>query len=470
MRAVDVDCGGERVPVPLPDDATVLAYEEQPAPADGAALAEAALDAPLGLPRLEALAGARPSGRGRRVVVAVDDPNRPAATMRTLLPAVLRRLEAAGVADAEVTIVSANGMHPKFLPAALDAYLGEAVARRYRVVNHDCEDGDGLVGLGRTAFGDALAYNRAAMESDLLVYVGNVAVNIWGGYSGTGVVVGLGGVESMTGHHGRGGIGHPDSCHGDPRTMHYQERKLAIHEAIERARGRPTFYVEAMTDRRGVIGAFAGEARQVRERSWPEADRRFVVDAPVADLVVVGLPPSLLYGSADNPLIALTGVCFPLRLWRDAPLLRPEGMVIGVTRSRNAVDPRTHPGYEEAIRTFGRAGRSFEALERAADGVGRDPGLVRVYQAGGAYHPYHPFWLFNEDEYGMRTASRILMAGARPGELFEALGVEVTPTVEAAWDEARRTLGARPRVVVLPAYWSRPRIAFRVADGGGARP
>jgi hypothetical protein len=143
-------------------------------------------------------------------------------------------------------------------------------------------------------------------------------------------------------------------------------------------------------------------------------------------------------------------------------LLRPGGVVIGVTASANVIDPRTHPGYVEAIRAFGRSGRSFEALERGADLVGRDRDLVRVYRQGGAYHPYHPFWLFNENEYGMRTAGRIIMAGAKAGEFFEAMGVQVVPTFEAAWEEARQLVGDRPRTVVLPTFWSKPRIKFRV--------
>jgi hypothetical protein len=464
MRKVTVDRGSEALPIDVPEGAAVLEYVERPAPGEGAALAEAALDAPMGLPRLEDLARAGPSRR-RRVVVAVDDPNRPVATVRILLPAVLRRLAAAGIADDAITIISANGMHPKFPAHQLRAYLGEDVCGRFagRVVNHDCEDTAGLVRLGTTALGDVVEFNRSAVESDLLVYVGNLAVNIWGGYSGTGVVVGLGGVASLLGHHGRQGIGHPESCHGDPRSMHYQKRKIALHEAIERTRGKPTFYAEAITDARGVIGVFAGAAAALRERGWPEADRRFLVDAPTADVVVVGLAPSFLYGSSDNPLIALTGVCFPCRLWLGAPLLRPGGVVIGVTTSANAIDPRTHPGYAEAIRAFGRSGRSFDALEREADRIGRNPELVRIYRRGDAYHPYHPFWLFNENEYGMRTAGRIIMAGARAGEFFEAMGVQVLPTFEAAWQEARRLVGERPRVAVLPTFWSKPRIKFRVA-------
>src|SRR5437899_10258432 len=85
---------------------------------------------------------------------------------------------------------------------AFAAYLGPDVLERFggRVRNHDCEDVDDLVDLGATEFGDVVQVNRHAVESDLLIYVGNVAVNIWGGYSGTGSVVGLAGVRGFAGH------------------------------------------------------------------------------------------------------------------------------------------------------------------------------------------------------------------------------------------------------------------------------
>jgi hypothetical protein len=463
MKSIVVDRGVGKQTLALPDDAVMLEYVEQPPAGDPQVLVARVLDAPSGLPPLEALVRALPGGGRRRIVIAFDDPNRPAVTVRTALPAVIRRLEAAGVDDGEITLISANGMHPKFSAESLHAYLGAEPVKRYgeRILNHDCEDREALVDLGPTAFGDVVEVNRAAVESDLLIYVGNVATNIWGGYSGSGIVVGLGGTRAALGHHGRGAIGHPESCHGEPRTMLYQRRKWAVHEAIERARRTTPFYVEAMTDARGVIDVFAGSAEAVRPRAWAEADRRLVRRASAVDVLVVGLAPAFLYGRADNPLIALTGIAFPTRLWLGAPLLRPGGVVIGVTDSAGTVDPATHPGYREAVREFGRT-RSFEALAGAAEGIGRDPALIARYRAGGAYHPYHPFWLFNEDEYAMTTAARIIMAGATPGQLWDDLGCLVTPDFATAWSQALDLVGPRPRALVLPTYWSKPRIKFEV--------
>ena len=420
MATVEFDAGARRQAITLPDGATVLEYVEQPATGEPGALVDRALDAPLGLPPLRELAATLPRGR-RRVVIAFDDPNRPLATIRAVLPAVLGRLNAAGVGDEDITLVSANGMHPKFSREAFAAYLGPDVLERFggRVRNHDCEDVDDLVDLGATEFGDVVQVNRHAVESDLLIYVGNVAVNIWGGYSGTGSVVGLAGVRGFAGHHGRHGIGHPDSCHGDPHAMLYQRRKRAVAAVIDRARPRPVLYVEAMTDGRGVVDVFAGTSDRIRAAAWPEADRRCVRPAAPADVV------------------------------------------IGVTDSLGVVDAATHPGYEEAIAEFGVA-RSFETVAKAGSRIGGDAALVAPYRAGSAYHPWHPFWLFAEDEYGMTRAGAIIMAGARPGMLWQQLGCVVAATPSDALAQARGLVDAEARIVALPTYWSKPRIAFQV--------
>src|SRR3989442_6116 len=248
MATVEFDAGAHRQAITLTDGAAVLEYVEQPATGEANARVERALDAPLGLPPLRELAATLPAGR-RRVVIAFDDPNRPLATIRTVLPAVLRHLNAAGVGDDDITLVSANGMHPKFSREAFAAYLGAA--------------------------------------------------------------------------------------------------------AIDRGRPRPVFYGEAMTDARGVIDVFVGSADGIRVSAWPEADRRFMRSSPTADVVIVGLAPAFLYGPAHNPLIALTGVCFPLRLWRGQPLLRPGGVVIRVTHSPRLVGAATPPRFDEAIARFG---------------------------------------------------------------------------------------------------------------------
>jgi len=62
----------------------------------------------------------------------------------------------------------------------------------------------------------------------------------------------------------------------------------------------------------------------------------------------------------------------------------------------------------------------------------------------------------------MTRAGAIIMAGARPGMLWQQLGCVVAATPSDALAQARGLVGAEARIVALPTYWSKPRIAFQV--------
>jgi lactate racemase len=452
---LDVDFGRDRLRISVPDDAAVLQFVDSPACRDLAPVPELvrrALAEPLDMPPLAALV--RP---GATVTIAFDDPLRAPATVRAVLPVLLETLAARGVAPDRMRLISANGMHRKFSPAELRAYLSPNVADAVgseRIVNHDSTDEGTLLDFGRTALGDRVRHHRALAESDLTIYVGNIGPNVWGGHGGTGAVIGLAAAESIADNHAREVIGAEHSCHGDQHRMLYQRHKEAVAWQLEKASGRQVFYVEGIADDRGVREVFAGHFAAIRRAAWPVADRTFEVAAPPADALVVGLPERLLYGEVDNPLIALTGLGFVSRMWRHAPVLREGGVVIGVSPSRGVVDAESHPSYEEVIRLYGEAG-SVDALSAHERGH-----LSRRHGRG--YHPAHPFWLFYEDEYLLRRAGRIILAGAAPSPLTRALGIEVAADWDTAWAMARESVGPAPRTLVAPTYWTRPRIKFAV--------
>ena len=142
-----------------------------------------------------------------------------------------------------------------------------------------------------------------------------------------------------------------------------------------------------------------------------------------------------------------------------------------ISRTDTAAKPRSAKRRSAASRMMSRVvGASDLAAARRGlmrrRRVGGDPALIARYRAGGAYHPYHPFWLFNENEYAMTTAARIIMAGATPGEHWDQLGCVVTPDFAAAWNQALALVGPRPRTLVLPTYWSKPRIKVRTKGEG----
>ena len=55
--------------------------------------------------------------------------------------------------------------------------------------------------MGKSTLGDAVEHNRILLDADLVIYSGSVLPLVWGGYSGTGVVVGLASPRSIYCHH-----------------------------------------------------------------------------------------------------------------------------------------------------------------------------------------------------------------------------------------------------------------------------
>jgi nickel-dependent lactate racemase len=169
--------GHKMLPVRLPASRLqaivepVVAAEVRP---EADLLAEA-LANPIGTRPLRDLARA-----GQKVVIVTSDLTRPCPSQR-LLPQVLDELAAAGVPDADITVVLALGLHRPMTAAEIEAAVGHDVARRVRVLNHDPAD---VVRLGVTSYGTPVELFRPVVEADLRVCLGNLELHYFAGYSG----------------------------------------------------------------------------------------------------------------------------------------------------------------------------------------------------------------------------------------------------------------------------------------------
>jgi nickel-dependent lactate racemase len=167
-----------------------------------------ALDRPVAGPPLAELAAAavaRAAGDRRRprVVIAVTDATRECPDDR-FLPPMIERLRSGGVADDDITIVVATGLHRASTPAEKTARIGPEHLARHRIVDHDAGSGGSLVDLGRTAAGFPIVVSRLAAEADLLLATGIVEPHQYAGYSGGAktVAIGLAGEPTIAATHG----------------------------------------------------------------------------------------------------------------------------------------------------------------------------------------------------------------------------------------------------------------------------
>ena len=343
FKTIEIDFGAERVPIEVPENAVIAEFQDpEPLASPARALADA-LASPHGAPPLAELA--KP---GMKVAIGFDDPTRPPHPWHVILPEVVELLLARGVARDDIVFICANGNHKKWSEAELRAFVGEEIFsgfwRSGQIVNHDCVDPSGLKHLGETPSGCVVEHNRRFVEADLMIYVGQVMAHTWGGYTGTGAVIGMASTRSILSHHNHGVVNHPRTATGDHRRMYFRGLKAEINAHIERVTGRRIFYVNWVGGSAGrMAGIFAGYSPEVEPPAWEAADRFSVIEVPQADVLVIGLCERFAYGSADNPLIAAIGVGYPPRVWLGDHVLRRGGVVIGMTRSSGEIDPRTYP-------------------------------------------------------------------------------------------------------------------------------
>lgn len=213
----------------------------QPAPDAGAELRRA-LDAPHGSPRLRDLARA-----GAKAVVVIDDVSRPTPVAQ-LLPGVVAELEGAGVQRADITLVTALGVHRPMADHEVQARAGAAIlAAGLRWENHDCHDPARLVDLGVTGRGTRVLLNKTVAEADLVVSVGciepHLIASFGGGYKN--LVPGVAGRETIAHNHALNC--RPDTFNMVGQPIERNPMRLDLEEAGRLLRP-PVFLVNAVLD------------------------------------------------------------------------------------------------------------------------------------------------------------------------------------------------------------------------------
>lgn len=199
-------------------NATVLRPRYLPGLPDEAAAFTEAVRAPLGTRPLREVVSARET-----VAVVIPDGTRPLPSDR-LLPWVFAEL--AHVPAENFTIVVGAGSHRANTKEELDRMLGPAIARRYRVVNHNAHDPATLTRVGRSRFGYDIAFNREAVAADRRILLGFVEPHLMAGFSGgyKAVFPGILGIDAIMHYHGAAVIGDPLSTWGRMENNPTQER------------------------------------------------------------------------------------------------------------------------------------------------------------------------------------------------------------------------------------------------------
>ncbi|WP_306574077.1 nickel-dependent lactate racemase [Anaerotruncus massiliensis (ex Togo et al. 2019)] len=157
-----------------------------------------ALAHPIGTGTLDTVVEA-----GETVCVVIPDTTRKWQSPAIYVPILVEELNACGVRDEDILIVSATGTHRRQTREEWAGLVGEEILGRVRCEDHVCTDDANLKFMGVTSRGTPVWLNAHAMACDKLILTGGAVYHFLAGYGGGRkyVLPGIAGRETIMKNH-----------------------------------------------------------------------------------------------------------------------------------------------------------------------------------------------------------------------------------------------------------------------------
>ena len=266
---------------------------------------EYALDHPIGTGRLEEIISPDDT-----VCLLVPDTTRQWGRPEQIITVLVERLEAIGVKDENMLIVSATGTHKKQTPQEHINIVGQAVYDRIKMIDHDCDTN--LVEVGTSSRGNVIKVNKTVMEYDKKIIVGATVFHFLAGFGGSRkyVLPGIAGRDCIMSNHSQyfapGGVGSGQNALVSPGGYENSPVSLEMFEAA-RMVGIDFNITDVIGPNKEIAFVYAGDLNKSHEAAVEKCrllDGAFV-DAP-ADMVIscgMGYPKDInLYQTISKPM------------------------------------------------------------------------------------------------------------------------------------------------------------------------
>jgi hypothetical protein len=444
-----------------------------------------------------------------KLTICFDDVSLPLPPMQApdvrqmVIEEVLDMAATAGVDD--VVLVAALALHRRMTEPELRHALGdriyEAFAPHGLLTQHDAEDPENLIHLGKTDEGEDVEINKRAATSDLLVYVNISLVAMDGGHKS--VATGLASYKSLRHHHNPRTMRHSKSFMDAPsselHTANWRMGKLIADSGvkvfqIETTLNTDTFPSQfAFLQRRewewslrdrvsyaatataldatpgklarqifhsiraphAMTSVHAGEVEAVHEETLSNVWRQQgVVVEGQTDILTMGLPYICPYNvnSIMNPiLVACLGLGYFFNLYRGKPLVREGGVLIMQHPTKPDFDPAFHPSYidffEQVLTETTDPAEMHKVFEES---FATDPWYIHLYRTGHAYHGVHPFYMWYWCAHALEHLGRVIVLGGDPTAV-RRMGFSPASTMADALEMAKDVVGPSPTLTHLHA-------------------
>ena len=402
-------------------------------------------------------------GKGSKVVIVFPDKVKGGfqadSHRKTAIPIILEECIKAGVEKKDIKLICSNGLHRKNTPEEIKSMLGAEVFDEYfwsgQIENHDSEDWDNLVDLGKDELGSPVIMNKTVYEADLAVLIGHALGNPYGGYSGgykhcsTGVTH----WRSISAHH------NPRVMHGDdfvPVSGKSLMRSKfdSIGQHMEKAMGKKFFTCDAVLDTyQRQIAVFTGAADEIQPLSWEVADKRTYVKwaQKKYNVMIFGMPQAFHYGNGmgTNPLFMLQAIS--AQIIRHKRVLTDNPVIICPSICDGYFHDEEFPSYREVYELFQTDySNVLTDLEKYGEYISTKQEYIDKYRFGYGYHPFHAFSMISCGHIAEKHAAAIYIVGAREPGIARSMGMKTRATVEEALADCEKYVGGNMDILALP--------------------
>lgn len=158
-----------------------------------------ALENPISSPKLKEIVNV-----GEKICIVIPDVTRLWQKPAVYLLLIVDELLHSGVVAEDILFISATGSHRKQTEGEYKQLLGDKLYGKFNIIDHDCNDKDNLIYIGKTSFGTPVTINKKALECDHIIITGGIVYHFLVGWSGgkKSILPGISSYETIMANHG----------------------------------------------------------------------------------------------------------------------------------------------------------------------------------------------------------------------------------------------------------------------------
>ena len=397
----------------------------------------------------------------------------PTSHRKISIKLILQELYDAGVKKEDILLICSNGLHRKNTEKEIRGVLGDELFFEFihtgQIINHDSEDYEHLVDLGKTPQGDPVIMNKYVYDADFAVLIGHTQGNPYGGYSGgyKHCATGITHWRSIASHH-------------VPKVMHREDfvpvnnssamrhKFDEIGSYMEKCMGKKFFCCDAVLDTKSrQIEINSGSADGVQEKAWVMGNQRTYV--PFAekkyDVIVFGMPQFFHYGDGmgTNPIMLMQALS--AQVIRHKRIMSDNCVFICSSTCNGYFNERLWPYLPELFELFKEEGNTLVDLNRYGEYFATNEEYIRKYRFANAFHPFHGFSMISCGHLAEKHTSAIYLVGAEKPGYARAMGLKTRETFEEALKDARlKYLPKNPNILALPRTFTTAAVHLMMKD------